>query len=70
MLRRNKTEMKKEDYIWRRKRIFQRRRKLGKGNEEYIWRQKIYFFCGGEDKQKRKRRKIFGEGRYVFCAEE
>ena len=45
--RRNKTEMEKEDYIWRRKiYFFQRKAKPAKKNEEYSWRQKICFFAG------------------------
>ena len=45
--RRNKTEMEKEDYIWRRKiYFFQRKAKPAKKNEEYSWRQKICFLQG------------------------
>ena len=32
---------------------------------ENIWRRKI-FWGGGEEKRKEKRRKIFGEGKYIF----
>ena len=41
------------------------RTKLGKKTEKYIWIGK-YVFSRGEDKQQRKRRKISGEGKYVF----
>ena len=42
------------------------KRKIEK--EENIWRKKECFF-GGEEKQKRERRKIFGEGKRIFCEE-
>ena len=66
MLKRNKTEMEKEDYIWGRKMyFFQRRTKPGKKNEEYIWRWKIFF--AGEKINSRGKGGIIGEGKYVFC---
>ena len=37
-------------------------RKRGK----YLERENI-FFCGGEEKQRKKRRTIFGEGKYVLA---
>ena len=40
-----------------------------KKKEEYIWSKKISF-CGGEENRKRKRRKIFEEGIYLFGGEE
>ena len=57
--RRIKTEKEKEENIWRRKISFfaEEREK-----EENIWRRKTSF-CGGEEKRRRKRRKIFEKRR-------
>ena len=40
--------------------ILERRRKTEKEKEENIWKRKV-FYCEREEKQGRKRRKIFGE---------
>ena len=40
-------------------------RKTEKEKEEDIWRRKIYFLQR-RSKQRRKRRKIFGEGKYFL----
>ena len=52
-------EKEKEENIWR-KNIWPTEEKE---REEIIWKRKM-FFCGGEEKQRRRRRQIFGEGRY------
>ena len=44
------------------------KRKTEKGMGENIWR-RIILFCGGEEKWRRKRRKIFGGGKYLFGEE-
>ena len=42
--------------------ILERRRKTEKEKEENIWKRKV-FYCEREEKQGRKRRKIFGGGK-------
>ena len=58
-----KTEKEKERNIF-----FFEEKKTKKLKEEDIWRRKICF-CGGEEKQGTKRRKIFGTGKYFFAQE-
>ena len=36
---------------------------------KYLEKENISF-CGGEEKWRRKRRKIFGEGKYIYFADE
>ena len=50
------------DNTWRRIFLW-RRRKTEKDKEENICKRKINFFCGGEEK---RRRKTLGEGKYLF----
>ena len=38
-----------------------------KGEENNLEKENI---CRGEEKQRRKRRKIFGEGKYIYFADE
>ena len=71
LLKRNKTEMEKEDYICRRKiYFFQRRTILVKKNEEHIWRQKICFLQGEKIHSKGKGRKYLEKENVFFCGEE
>ena len=61
--------MEKEGNIPRRELFSLRgKRKTEKGMGENIWR-RIILFCGGEEKWRRKRRKIFGGGKYLFGEE-
>ena len=50
--------------MWTRNFFFQGRRKTEKEEEENIWRMKYLF--QGTSKQRRKRWKIFGEGKYIL----
>ena len=61
--RRRITEKEKNENIWRMK-IYslQMRRKTEKA--ENFWRRN---FCGDKEKRRRKRKKVFGEGKYIFC---
>ena len=56
----------KEESILRRKTYFLLRKNTEKEKEENIWRRKISFFCGGEEKKRGKRRKIFKERKYLL----
>ena len=61
--------MEKDDNIWRRKRISQRRRKQGQENEEYIWKLKMYFFAVEKINNRGKGGKYL-EKEDIFCAGE
>ena len=41
---------------------------MEKENREIIWKRKVCF-CKGEEKQRRKRRELFGEREYIFAEE-
>ena len=48
-------ERAKEEYVWTRKIFFMPvEMKNGEGMKDSIWRRKISFYCGGEEKQRRK----------------
>ena len=66
-----KAKLSQSFFQWRkifeeRKKISQlRKRRTEKEKEESIWKKKINF-RGGKEKQSRKTRKVFGEGKYIF----
>ena len=57
-------EKENEENMWRWEIFFAEKKKKEEGKEEIIWRKKISI-CGGKEKHRRKRRKIFGEGKIV-----
>ena len=57
-------EKEKGENMWRRGIFFAEKKKKEEGKEEIIWRQKISI-SAGKEKHRRKRRKIFGEGKIV-----
>ena len=59
---RRKTEKEKVENNWRRKIYSLLRRKKNEAGKEGK-----YIFCGGEEKRRRKRWKIIGEGKYILC---
>ena len=55
----------KENKRIKKENIFCGEKENGEGEGRYEYLEK-YFFCGREEKQKRERRKIFGEGTYFL----
>ena len=69
--RRRKTEKEKEGNIWRRKIYFfaeEKKSQKGKGGK-YLEKENCNL-CGGEQKRRRKRSKMFGEGEFFLGEKE
>ena len=65
--RRRNIGKEKNKNIWRRKVYFLQRKR--KRREENIWLKKICFFCWGEEKQRRNRRKCLEKENILFTEE-
>ena len=59
-MRTHAEEKKKEANVWKREIFF------WAGVGKYLEKENIFIYGGGE-KQKRKGRNTFGEGKYIFC---
>ena len=69
MLRRNKTDVEKEDYIWRRKIYFFRGEQNLERKMRNIFGDRKQVFFAGERINSRGKGCIFGHGKYVFVEE-
>ena len=68
MLRRNKTDMEKDNYIWKKENIFFQKTKQGK--KKYIWRRNICFFAGEKIDSRGKGGKYLEKENMFFCGGE